>query len=723
MKHQHVQLASKRNFIRIMALVAMLAVMVCGMILVVNAQDVAASVSFTNDSGITFDSVTNRWVKTYDGKTEIDASKVTVMVGNESVEVLSAAFDNANVADATGITVVYKVGEATKTVILPAAIKPITLSWDGVGTANVTYNPAGTYANVAVSTNANLVGVINGQNVGFNASDVTFVANGLQNTVVFADVTLTGADAANYVVDPLKVNVTVNKIAIDTITWTGLDADYTYGDDLSGIKAVGNGNIAMIVTITTNGNNCTLVATAPNGLYEVTATNATQTITLANQSYDVVLNNGEFLDSDMLNADAGFGYQLVVEGANGATIPASILSQITYKYYDANGNEVAKVTKSGVYTVTATMPTIEGVVFNATTLEATLTVVRNYIVVSTTDGAIVIVGKNGISNSVSATLTIPTEFARKAVRGLEAYRGYALTISGAAAGEKFNVYIPVASDLIADKNCKALTACNLYIYNGSEGTKAVAADTYTVTLSEDGSYYIIEGYVPAGEITLMVAPEYEVPFWGSAIGIALIILIALVLLVVIPIFIGMKLIQLEESGRNPVIAVETEGNVPEVEPVIIPDKIDDPDAVVEEGVDALVEALVEETAAAIEAEADVDATDAVAEAMDELNAEVAEIDLGNADGALDEMTEQIVQELLDQVAAEENEADVSNEVEQAVADAMAAKNYAFASAQIEMVPQNYQKLETEEHIKLMEKLIDIMEEDDDVQNVWHNWEN
>ena len=48
--------------------------------------------------------------------------------------------------------------------------------------------------------------------------------------------------------------------------------------------------------------------------------------------------------------------------------------------------------------------------------------------------------------------------------------------------------------------------------------------------------------------------------------------------------------------------------------------------------------------------------------------------------------------------------------------------YTFASAQIEMVPQNYQKLDSEEHIKLMEKLIDIMEEDDDVQNVWHNWE-
>ena len=48
--------------------------------------------------------------------------------------------------------------------------------------------------------------------------------------------------------------------------------------------------------------------------------------------------------------------------------------------------------------------------------------------------------------------------------------------------------------------------------------------------------------------------------------------------------------------------------------------------------------------------------------------------------------------------------------------------YTFVSAQIEMVPQNYQKLDSEEHVKLMEKLIDIMEDDDDVQNVWHNWE-
>ena len=54
--------------------------------------------------------------------------------------------------------------------------------------------------------------------------------------------------------------------------------------------------------------------------------------------------------------------------------------------------------------------------------------------------------------------------------------------------------------------------------------------------------------------------------------------------------------------------------------------------------------------------------------------------------------------------------------------AAALSKYTFASAQIEMVPQNYQSLDNPEHVTLMEKLIDIMEDDDDVQNVWHNWE-
>ena len=57
-----------------------------------------------------------------------------------------------------------------------------------------------------------------------------------------------------------------------------------------------------------------------------------------------------------------------------------------------------------------------------------------------------------------------------------------------------------------------------------------------------------------------------------------------------------------------------------------------------------------------------------------------------------------------------------------VADALTAKGYKFASAQLEMVPQNYQKLEKPEDIANMEKMLDLFEDDDDVQNVWHNWE-
>ena len=57
----------------------------------------------------------------------------------------------------------------------------------------------------------------------------------------------------------------------------------------------------------------------------------------------------------------------------------------------------------------------------------------------------------------------------------------------------------------------------------------------------------------------------------------------------------------------------------------------------------------------------------------------------------------------------------------AVADALAAKKYSFVSAQIEMVPQNYVKLSAEDAEK-MEKMLELFDDDDDVQNTWHNWD-
>lgn len=58
----------------------------------------------------------------------------------------------------------------------------------------------------------------------------------------------------------------------------------------------------------------------------------------------------------------------------------------------------------------------------------------------------------------------------------------------------------------------------------------------------------------------------------------------------------------------------------------------------------------------------------------------------------------------------------------AVNEALTAKGYNFIEAEIEMVPSTYSKLEDEEQIVKMQRLLEMLEDCDDVQNVWHNWE-
>ena len=59
----------------------------------------------------------------------------------------------------------------------------------------------------------------------------------------------------------------------------------------------------------------------------------------------------------------------------------------------------------------------------------------------------------------------------------------------------------------------------------------------------------------------------------------------------------------------------------------------------------------------------------------------------------------------------------------AVSDALGAKGYKVVSAQEEMIPQQgYIKLSNPDDAKNMQKMLDCFEDNDDVQNVWHNWE-
>ncbi|NLD87376.1 MAG: YebC/PmpR family DNA-binding transcriptional regulator [Clostridiales bacterium] len=57
-----------------------------------------------------------------------------------------------------------------------------------------------------------------------------------------------------------------------------------------------------------------------------------------------------------------------------------------------------------------------------------------------------------------------------------------------------------------------------------------------------------------------------------------------------------------------------------------------------------------------------------------------------------------------------------------VREALENEGFEFLSAEVEMVPQNYIKLINEDDIKNMERLIDMLEDNDDVQSIWHNWE-
>lgn len=59
----------------------------------------------------------------------------------------------------------------------------------------------------------------------------------------------------------------------------------------------------------------------------------------------------------------------------------------------------------------------------------------------------------------------------------------------------------------------------------------------------------------------------------------------------------------------------------------------------------------------------------------------------------------------------------------AIADTLKAAGYSLESAETTKVPTTYVTLDNEDDIKFMSLLIEKLEEDDDVLEVYHNWEN
>ena len=65
---------------------------------------------------------------------------------------------------------------------------------------------------------------------------------------------------------------------------------------------------------------------------------------------------------------------------------------------------------------------------------------------------------------------------------------------------------------------------------------------------------------------------------------------------------------------------------------------------------------------------------------------------------------------------------IGREMAVAVREALEAKGYTFVEADIQKVPSTYTKIDDPELAEKMQKLLDLLEDNDDVQEVYHNWE-
>lgn len=101
--------------------------------------------------------------------------------------------------------------------------------------------------------------------------------------------------------------------------------------------------------------------------------------------------------------------------------------------------------------------------------------------------------------------------------------------------------------------------------------------------------------------------------------------------------------------------------------------------------------------------------------------------ISNEDGDVDEdkLMETALEAGAEDFAAEGEVFEIYTEPDDlyAVQESLKEAGYEIASAEKDKIASNYVTLENEDDIKFMELLIEKLEEDDDVMNVYHNWEN
>lgn len=101
--------------------------------------------------------------------------------------------------------------------------------------------------------------------------------------------------------------------------------------------------------------------------------------------------------------------------------------------------------------------------------------------------------------------------------------------------------------------------------------------------------------------------------------------------------------------------------------------------------------------------------------------------LDNEDGELDEdkVMEDVMEAGAEDFSMEDEAVEITTDPADfsAVREYLEGKGYTFATAEVQMVPDTYVTLEDEDSIKKIGLLLERLEDNDDVQNIWHNWEN
>ncbi len=501
-------------------------------------------------------------------------------------------------------------------VTVPAIVTPRELSWnaDAEAEATVEYDRTASYeigqigdVTVAEFVEANL------DLTNLLPDDELTVAEDLK--IVLGGVTAPGAYTAtlapelgNYTVDALAVDVTVEKVGIKSVDFG--KTEYAEGDErVFSIEATVTDNTGKkwIVPVSYLQKNAAgeweevAKISAARGEYkvfiksipdatdvEIPAWNADGAVTVATinvvqKVYKVGMDGATYVgDADLTTGENTTKFFVGVKGLE-ENLPTEILNLI--QYFDEDGNPFTGATAYGETFVKAVLPSSTDYAFvNAsgrriTSLSAIITINRPYLsserVEETEDeedkkaeteetteveeqapviDVIVYNNGNGFDPDAKVITKLPV-LDRNVLRGFPVHSEFTVSFAGIDKDEVLTLYIPISESLYS-KHVDALTLDDLYILDAEKNELVKASEKYTVTLLD--GYYRVEGCTAAEEITFVTAPVYHTPFWITAPGIALIVMVVLAIVVLL-FFLGVKSRKTRSSEENGVTVVDTIG--------------------------------------------------------------------------------------------------------------------------------------------------------------------